>query len=162
MNSAPHQAPCPREPELLDALARGFLGPEMEEHAASCPECGEARTVAAAFLDEKEIAVAEAPVPSAGTMWWRVRLRERREAEERARRSLLVGQATTLVAAVALLLALFGGHIASGLRAAAEAARIGSSLPAGLAGALVVGVGLALALAVVVTPIAGWWTLRRR
>lgn len=144
---------CPREPELLDALGRGFVGPDLETHAAGCPECGETYAVASAFLDDRAAAVAEAPVPASGTMWWRMRIRQRRDAEERARRSLLVGQAATLSIALALVLALFGAEIVSGLRAMAAAVRVSTPL--------LVALGTLLA-ALVIAPVAGWLALRER
>lgn len=143
---------CPREPELLAALERGFVGPDLSSHAAECRDCGELHGLAAAFLEDRTAAVAEAPVPSSGTMWWRMRLRQRREAEERARRSLLVGQAVTVALAVGLVAVLFGTEIAAGVRAAAATVRLSTPL--------LVAVGV-LATTLVVAPVAGWLMLRR-
>lgn len=144
---------CPREDELLDALGRGFLGTELEAHAAACPACGELRAVAGALLDERTEAVREAPVPASGTVWWRLQIRQRREAEARARRSLLLGQAATLAVALALVLALFGADLAHGLRELAATIRM--SRP------LLLAFG-SWALLVILAPIAGWVALRQR
>ena len=144
---------CPRERELLDALERGFVAPDLESHAAECRDCGELHAVATAFLEDRVVAVAEAPVPAAGTMWWRMRLRQRRDAEERARRSLLVGQAATVFLALALMAVLFGAEVAAGLREAATAVRLSTPLLAATG---------ALATALVIAPVAGWLALRRR
>lgn len=140
---------CPREHELLRALGRGFVAPELEEHAAGCSACGELRTVARALLDDRSRAVAEAPVPSPGTVWWRLRLRQRRDAEARARRSLVVGQAATLAVVLALVVAFFGSELASGLRELAATVRLSTPLL------------LAFAAWVVLTPVAGWIVLRQ-
>jgi hypothetical protein len=142
--------PCRREDELLDALQRGYVGPELAAHVAACPACGELHAVAGALLDDRSAALAAAPVPAAGTMWWRMRLRHRREAEATARRSLLVGQALTLAVAVALLVAFFG----------AELVEVGR----GLAATLRVHTVLALALGAlgVLAPLAGWIAVRQR
>ncbi|HWW61713.1 MAG TPA: hypothetical protein VN181_10135, partial [Thermoanaerobaculia bacterium] len=104
---------CVREEELLDALQRMYLGAELEAHVASCAACSELREVAGAFLDDRAQAVVEAPVPSAGTMWWRMQIRRRQEAATSARRSLLIGQAVTLAIAVALLITFFGADLAA-------------------------------------------------
>lgn len=140
---------CPREEELLRALGRGFVGSELETHAAGCPSCQELRTVAGAVLDERARAVAEAPVPSSGTVWWRMRLRRRREAEARARRSLVVGQAATLAVVLGLVLALFGGELAHGLRELAATVRLSTPLL------------LALGAWALLAPVAGWLVLRQ-
>jgi hypothetical protein len=143
---------CPRESELLEALERGFVGPDLERHAAECRGCGELSAVATAFLEDRTVAVAEAPVPSSGTMWWRMRIRQRRDAEERARRSLLVGQAVTVTLALGLVAVLFGAEIAAGVRAATAAVRLSTPL--------LVAAGV-LATTLVIAPLAGWLMLRR-
>lgn len=145
---------CPREPELLAALGRGFVGPELAAHAAECPGCADLHAVASAVLDDRARAIAEAPVPSSGTMWWRMRLRQRREAEERARRSLWIGQAATLSIAVALVITLFGAEAVAVLRHLATTLRLGNPIVLALA--------ILLAAGAVLTPVAGWLALRRR
>jgi hypothetical protein len=141
---------CPREDELLDALARGFVAPELDEHATSCLSCSELRVVAGALLDDKAVAIAEAPVPSAGTMWWRLRVRHRHEAVERARRSLLIGQAMTLAIAITLVASFFGRDVASALRDLFATIRLSTPLL------------LALATWVLIAPIAGWVAIRQK
>ena len=91
---------CPREDELLDALGAGFIGDELESHITTCTACGELRLVAGALLGERVQAVTEAALPSSGTMLWRMQMRRRQEAQSAARRSLLIGQAVTLAAAL--------------------------------------------------------------
>lgn len=142
--------PCPREDELLAALGRGYVGAELEEHAAACPDCGELRRVAGALLDDKARTIEEAPVPAAGTMWWRLQIRQRQDAEARARRSLLVGQAATLAVALALVLALFGPEVLHGLRELAATVRLSTPLL------------FAFGAWILLTPIAGWLVLRQK
>ncbi|HUO86838.1 MAG TPA: hypothetical protein VM617_05565 [Thermoanaerobaculia bacterium] len=140
---------CRREDELLAALGRGFVAPELERHAATCAACGELRLVAGTLLDDRAGAIAAAPVPSAGTMWWRMRVRQRQEAMARARRSLLIGQAVTLAVALTLVGLLFGADLVAGLRDLAGSVRIGTP-------ALV-----ALGISALVAPLAGWIALRQ-
>ena len=141
---------CSHEDELLDALARGYVGAELEAHATSCVSCSELRLVAGALLDDRAETVANAAVPSAGTMWWRMQLRQRHDAQAFARRSLFVGQAVTLVIAMALVFALFGADIAFGVRGAIAAVRISPLLL------------LLFAMSVFVLPIAGWVAIRQK
>lgn len=141
---------CPREDELLDALGRGYVGAELDTHAASCTLCSELRLVAGALLDDRAEAMADATVPSAGTMWWRLQLRHRQEAQSLARRSLLVGQAVTLVVAMALVVTLFGADIAVGVREAIAAVRLSTPLL------------LAIATSAFLVPIAGWVAIRQK
>lgn len=143
-------AGCAREAELLEALERGFVGAELDAHAGSCASCGELRLVAGALLDERVEAMAEAPVPSSGTMWWRMRARHRHEAEAAARRSLMIGQAATLLVAIALVVSYFGGEIAFGVRHLVATVRLSTPLL------------LAVATWVLLAPIAGWVALRQK
>ena len=107
---------CPHEDELLDALGRGFIGPELDEHTQTCTPCQELRLVAGALLDERVHAITEAAVPSAGTMLWRMQMRQQHEAQATARRSLLIGQAATLVVAIGLVATLLGAEVAGNVR----------------------------------------------
>jgi predicted anti-sigma-YlaC factor YlaD len=141
---------CPHEDELLDALGRGFVGAELAAHLASCPSCRELRTVAGALLDDRAQAILEAPVPSAGTMWWRMRVRQRQEAEAAARRSLLIGQAVTLAVAIGLVISFFGTDLAFAVRDLIVTIRLSTPLL------------LALATWILVVPIAGWVALRQK
>lgn len=119
---------CQREDELLDALSRGFVGPELSAHAGQCPFCSELRAVAGALIEDRAGAIAAAPVPTAGAMWLRMQMRRHQEAQGRARRSLLIGQAVTLVIAMALVVSLFGADLAVGLRDVIASIRVSTPL----------------------------------
>ena len=119
---------CEREDELLAALGRGFVYPELSAHVDACPACRELRLVAGGVLDERTVAVAEARVPSAETMWWRIQMRERREAQARARRSLLIGQAATLAIAMILIATLLGAELTVGFREVSNSIRLSTPL----------------------------------
>ncbi|HEX7150393.1 MAG TPA: hypothetical protein VF618_02820 [Thermoanaerobaculia bacterium] len=141
---------CHREDELLDALQRGFIGAELDAHAASCPSCNELRLVAGAFLDDNAHAMAEAPVPSSGAMWWRMQVRQRQENVSKARRSLLIGQGATLAIALALVVAFFGGDLAVAARDMVATIRLSTPLL------------LAAATSLLLAPIAGWVAIRQK
>jgi len=141
---------CQREDELLDALGRGFIGEELESHVASCSACGELRLVAGALLDDRVEAFKEAALPSAGTMWWRMRVRERHDAEATARRSLFIGQAMTLVVALSLVVLYFGTDVATSVRHLIATIRLSTPLL------------LAVATWVLIAPIAGWVAIRQK
>lgn len=138
---------CQREDELLDALGRRYIGADLQQHLAGCASCRELHAVAGALLDDRVETMAAAPVPSSGTMWWRMQIRRRNDAVTAARRSLLVGQALTLVVAIALLIGLFGGSIAFGVRDLIAAIRVSTPLLLALA-------------TLVLAPLWGWAALR--
>lgn len=141
---------CPREDELLDALGRGFVGPELDEHAHACQPCQELRLVAGALLDERGHAITEAAVPSAGTMLWRMRMRHRQEAETTARRSLLVGQAVTLIVALSLVATLLGAEVAGNIRSLVASIQLSPVML------------LVLVAAVLAAPIGGYVAIRQK
>ena len=78
-----------------------------------------------------------------------MRLRQRQEAEGRARRWLLAGQAATLAVALALVVGLFGSELAGAAKAAADALQ--------LANPLLVAAAVAATLLV---PLGGWLASR--
>jgi predicted anti-sigma-YlaC factor YlaD len=141
---------CEREDELLDALGAGFIGEELESHVATCAACAELRLVAGALLDERIQAVTEAALPSSGTMLLRMQLRRRQEAQATVRRSLLIGQAVTLAAAVVLVFTLLGGNLAG------EAVNVIASIK------LSTPLLLAVAAWLLAVPIAGWVLMREK
>ena len=141
---------CPREPELLEALERSFVGADLSAHIATCASCHELHTVAAALLEDRAEAMRTAPIPTAGTMWWRMQLRQRHEAAAAARRSLLIGQAVTLTVAIALVISFFGSELASDVRYVASLIHLDLPLV------------LVVATLALVTPIAGWAAVRER
>ena len=141
---------CHREDELLDCLGRGFVGPELEAHIGTCPACNETRLVASALLDERIQAVAEASVPSSGTMLFRMQMRYRQEAQATARRSLVIGQAATLMIAIVLVASVFGAEIAVGAR------QVIGSIP------FSTHVLIAIATWILLAPIAGWVAIKQK
>ena len=141
---------CDREDELLDALARGYTGDELREHVALCASCAELQAVAGALLDEHAVAIAEAAVPSSATMWWRMRIRERHDAEAAARRSLYIGQAATLLIAFGLVVAFFGNGFGQTVRALVASIHLSTPLL------------LAIATWLVAAPVAGWVAIRQK
>ncbi len=151
---------CHRENELLDALGNGFVGHELAMHVAECTPCSELKLVAGALLDERVEAIAEAPVPAAGTMWWRMQLRRRQEAQTAARRSLVVGQAMTLSVAIALVVAFFGSELMSGAREAAGSMQL--SLPSLHFTTPPMLLLIALGSWLIIAPLAGWVAMRQK
>jgi len=145
-----HTNACPREDELLDALGAGFIGEELESHITTCAACRELRLVAGALLDERMQAVTEAALPSSGTMLWRMQMRRRQEAQSTARRSLLIGQAVTLAAAVVLVFTLLGGNLAGEAMNVIASIRLSTPLL------------LAVAAWLLAAPIAGWMLIRQK
>lgn len=143
---------CQREEELLDALQRGFVGDELAGHVSQCGSCHELHLVAGALLDDRVESVRTAAVPSAGTMWWRMKIRQRQEALASTRNSLLIGQAATIAIALFLTVSLFGSQIANGLRS------VVASLP------MHVGTPLLIMVAtwIILAPLAGYVLLRQK
>ena len=141
---------CSREDELLDALTRGYVSPELSAHIAACDVCTELRAVAAALLDDRREAILEAPVPSAAAMRHRLEMRLRQDAQAAARRTLLIGQAVTLAIGVCLTYVLLGGTVATSLRAAIASVSVSTPLV------------LTLAVCAALAPIAALAALRQK
>jgi hypothetical protein len=70
---------CPREAEVFEAVAFNRIA-DLADHLAACAICAEIADVAGALQAEHVAACREAPVPSAGAVWWRATVRARAEA----------------------------------------------------------------------------------
>lgn len=105
----PHE--CPREDEVMDAVASGRW-PEacevsLRAHVATCEVCRDVAEVALFLRDAGDALGAEVRVPSAGTVWWRAQVRARVEAEQAAMRPMLVAAACGATVLIALAAAVF-------------------------------------------------------
>jgi predicted anti-sigma-YlaC factor YlaD len=77
---------CEREPEMLDAAARGAAhGDAAAAHLASCASCREAVASVAWLREMADTSIdAPRPLPEAGVIWWKAQLLRRWESERRA------------------------------------------------------------------------------
>lgn len=141
---------CSREPEVLDAVVRGVWNDattaDLRRHAADCATCTDAAAIVDVLRADHDAALRAAVVPSAGAVWWRATMRARADAARAAERPLTVvqGLAGAAVAGVALA---FGGLV-------------WHELPAGLSLSPLVIAALALAVCVVLTPLAVVFALK--
>ena len=103
---------CEKEMEILEALPRGPLQPELAKHAASCDICADTLAVSE-FL---QVDSRPAPVlPDSDFLWWKAQLARKQMAVERATRSIaLVKKISYLGAAASGLWLIFApGHLGS-------------------------------------------------
>jgi hypothetical protein len=146
---------CPREADVLEALQTSAwpdCSPaELRAHVDECPSCAGVVEVASALLGEQNDAVAEACVPTAASVWWRMRLRARREATASAMRPIAALQGIALACGVGLLLMVIGVATPALRRVAAWAA---GTAPAPMGASAVLTVVFAAVLVVVVAPVA--------
>jgi hypothetical protein len=100
---------CPREPDVLRAVARAWredADAGIAAHAATCARCTEVRR-AAELLRESLMRDSEAArVPSAAAMWWRLERRHRYEQARRMQRIALAVQALVLACAAGVAAAI--------------------------------------------------------
>jgi hypothetical protein len=97
---------CPREPELLEALAAGRWPDgavtELGAHAAVCACCSDLLAAALPLLLEQDLAERQAHIPSSAVVWWRAQMRARREAVDAATRPIAVTQGVAVACAAGL------------------------------------------------------------
>jgi hypothetical protein len=105
---------CPREQEVLDALQSGRMS-ELREHLAECSDCADLALVAGFLQHENEIVqqelsggeskalaldgAGEVHLPSASFLWWKSKLRARREAQEKVLQPVRIAEKVALGAA---------------------------------------------------------------
>ena len=97
--------PCPREKELAGLLELGHWpsasSEEMRAHVAACASCRARVALTQAFRGERDRALAEPRLESAGVLWWRAQLRRRNAAIERLSRPLFGAQIFAVIVALA-------------------------------------------------------------
>jgi hypothetical protein len=104
--------PCPHEQAIADLVVAGRRLDESDNalgaHAAECRACAETLELARLLQDDQKALCAEAPVPSAGTVWWRATIRARAEAARTAGQPITLLQGIAAATAVGLFVALVG------------------------------------------------------
>lgn len=132
---------CERESEILEALRRGEVGPELATHAASCAICTDTLAVSEFFKADRAVALAQqchserseepwqhsntgrvnestqfcTALPDSDFLWWKAQLARKQIAVERATRSIALVKKLSYVgaAAAALWLVFAPGHLGS-------------------------------------------------
>jgi hypothetical protein len=102
---------CSREQDVLDALMAGRWPDrceiELRNHITTCAVCADVVEVAAALLEERDLAWRDARVPTSGVVWWRAQVRARQEAARQAARPLTIAETMAAAVAVAVTIGLF-------------------------------------------------------
>lgn len=101
---APLDCECPREGDVLDALASARwpnrVDAELANHVAACAICRDVIAVASAIQADTDAAWHEANIPPSGQMWWRAEMRARHEAIREASRPVAVAEGVAAVVAL--------------------------------------------------------------
>jgi hypothetical protein len=100
-------AECPRELELLEAIAMDRVQ-QLRDHLAECASCAEIAEIAGALRHDHQAARREANVPSAGAVWWRATIRARAEAARTVSQPITVAQGVAGACGIGLAVALLG------------------------------------------------------
>jgi len=103
-----NQSDCPRESDVLEAVAFGRL-PQIREHLDICASCAEVAAIAGVLRQDHTATIREAHVPSAGTVWWRATIRARAEAARTVSQPITMLQGIAGACAVGLTAAFAGG-----------------------------------------------------
>src|SRR6266508_4613864 len=103
---------CPREQEIVDLVVSGRWRDDGDDalrtHAAQCNACAETLELARLLQDERTALCEEAPIPSAGAVWWRATIRARAEAARTAGQPITLLQGIAAATAVGLFVGLAG------------------------------------------------------
>lgn len=89
---------CEKETEILEALRRSVLHPELAKHAASCAICADTLAVSEFLQADRCGAPA---LPDSGFVWWKAQLASKQIAVERATRSIALVKKVSYVGAAA-------------------------------------------------------------
>jgi hypothetical protein len=98
---------CPRESEVFEAVAFNRVD-AVRDHLAACAICAEIAEVAGVLREDHAEACRDAPIPSAGAVWWRATVRARAEAARTAAQPITILQGVAGACGVGLVAALAG------------------------------------------------------
>jgi hypothetical protein len=102
---------CPREADVLEAIALGrWPGQcaELTAHASTCPVCRELAEVACALSDDRDSLCRESQPPPAGMVWWRATIRARADAARTATQPISAAQGVAAACIVGAAVGLGG------------------------------------------------------
>ena len=103
---------CDREEELVEVLRSsrwpGACDPALRDHVEACACCAELLAVVARLLDEHHTLLHDASVPSSAIVWWRARMRARRDAEAKAAQPISLALGIAVACAAGLLATALG------------------------------------------------------
>ena len=102
---------CAHEQDIVDLVVGGRLDDRddaLRAHAAECRACAETLELARLLHDDQKALCEEAPVPSAGAVWWRATIRARAEAARTAGQPITLLQGIAAATAIGLFVALVG------------------------------------------------------
>jgi hypothetical protein len=123
------QTLCPREPEIVNLVMSGRCPDGSDDalrvHAADCVACAEILELARVLHADQKTLCDEAPVPSAGAVWWRATIRARAEAARTAGQPITLLQGIAAATAVGLVVGLTGGWWRSIVQSGAWVDRFG-------------------------------------
>jgi hypothetical protein len=146
---------CPREADVLDAVASGRWpdrDAEIAAHVAACAVCADLAVVAAAVSEDHDAAWADAVPPASELIWWRAQLRARTDAAQAAARPMAIVQGLSVIMAITALAAVvmgMGGALSSAASGfSAGVAALMARLPLGVESAAFVLRGSLLAIGV--------------
>lgn len=170
METSVRKAGCAREEELLEALQVSrwpdACDAELPEHVRACASCRDLLAVVAPLLDEHRTMVLDASVPSSAIVWWRARMRSRREAAARAAQPISFALGIAVACAGGLLATALGIFVPTFRKAVGwirETAGTWSGLPIPsdpLANPMILALIAALGLCLLVAPVALYFTFR--
>jgi len=104
---------CDYEDAVVGALIQGSLEGELRQHSDSCLVCGELVRVFVYLETARHEEPEMSPLPSAGLIWWRARLAEKRRRAERSVAGIDIVQKIGLalmVIVAAVLMAMWSGQ----------------------------------------------------
>lgn len=161
---------CAREMDVMDAVAFGRWPercPELAGHVATCAVCADLVEVARALHEDRELLCRGAQPPSAGMVWWRATIRARADAARTATQpiSILQGVAGACIVGAAAGLTTVAWQSMhwvdriGGIALRLESRRDDLAAASALATSHGLPIMLAVAVGVVLAPLALYFTL---
>lgn len=93
-----NQKVCEFEQTIVKSLKAGFISEESREHSKECADCRETVKIAG-WLQMSAKTAQPKNLPTAGFLWWKSRIIEKRRAAENTAKPILIAQTVAVIVA---------------------------------------------------------------
>lgn len=100
------QKNCDFEQKVIKSLKAGLSEVEISAHLQACDDCRETAKILKFFQTNVRRESPPKNLPTAGLVWWKAKLREKRLAAEKAAQPIFIAQITAVVVAFAAVIGL--------------------------------------------------------
>lgn len=94
---------CDFEKTIVKSVKAGLVGDEVSEHLEACADCRETAKIVRFFQRNLTLEAPPKPLPTAGFIWWKFQLNEKRRSIERVNQPISIAQTAAAVVVLGMI-----------------------------------------------------------